>query len=286
MIARTKRYNFFLNLAEKYQAKYILLAHHANDNLETMLMRFIKQSSLKGYAGIEEETKFKEYTIYRPLLKLSRLEIEEYANNNNIKYFTDKTNNEYDHLRNRIRLDIVPLLLKENPSLIDAVNYYNESLLGASLLLEETVNNFIINNTLINKDIIKFSVKDILTLNDYLLKEVLFSLLKPYNLSILQINEIIKIIKSDKQKVVSKLLENLTLVKEYGNCIFIKKQLKEVKINQKIEAEGTYNLLDDIKLTVNKNNCYFTTGNTNLCYNNISLPFTVRTRKDGDKMLR
>ena len=80
--------------------------------------------------------------------------------------------------------------------------------------------------------------------------------------------------------------EILTLVKEYGNCIFIKKQLKEVKINQKIEAEGTYNLLDDIKLTVNKNNCYFTTGNTNLCYNNISLPFTVRTRKDGDKMLR
>ena len=82
--ARAYRYNFFTATAEKYQAQYILLAHHANDNLETMLMRFMKKSSLKGYAGIEEETKYRNLILYRPLLKVSRLEIEQYANNNNI----------------------------------------------------------------------------------------------------------------------------------------------------------------------------------------------------------
>ena len=74
-IARSKRYAFFESVSIKYNAKYILLAHHANDNLETMLMRFIKQSSLKGYAGIEEESFFKNLILFRPLLKISRLEI-------------------------------------------------------------------------------------------------------------------------------------------------------------------------------------------------------------------
>lgn len=286
MVAREKRYQFFENAAKKYAAQYILLAHHANDNLETMLMRFIKQSSLKGYAGIEEESYFKNLILYRPLLKVSRLEIEEYANNNNIKYFIDKTNSQQDHLRNRIRLDIVPLLMKENPNLIDAVNYYNESILGAAKLLENTVNNFVLNSALINEDIISFKINEFAKLNDYLQKEVLFSLLKPYSLSKSLINELLKLIKGNKQKVVSKLLDNLTFVKEYGNCVFVKKTTDEPEFLLEVKEEGTYNLINNTILEVNKNNCYLKAGNCVVCYNNISVPFTVRTRLDGDKMLR
>ena len=285
-VARKKRYAFFENVAAKYQVKYLMLAHHANDNLETMLMRFIKQSSLKGYAGIEEESFYKNLILYRPLLKVSRLEIEEYANNNGIKYFNDESNSEYDYLRNRIRLDIVPLLMKENPNLIEAVNYYNESLLGAAKLLEDFVNDFIKSNVVITEDCFKLKCEKVLSLNDYLIKEVLFSLLKPYGLSIYLINEIIKVLKTSKQRVVNKLMDNLILVKEYGNCIFIKKDIKELNFSVKISDYGTYDLINNTKLIVDKNNCYFTTGNHVVCYNSISMPFVIRTRRDGDKIIR
>ena len=285
-VARSKRYAFFERIAAKYKVKYVLLAHHANDNLETMLMRFMKQSSLKGYAGIEEETFFRNLILYRPLLKVSRLEIEEYANNNGIKYFNDESNSEYDYLRNRIRLDIVPFLMKENPNLIEAVNYYNESLLGAAKLLEDFVNDFIKCNVVITDDFLKFQFNKLFILNDYLVKEVLFSLLKPYGLSRTLINEIIKVLKSDKQRVVNKLMDNLILVKEYGNCLFIKKEIKEVEFSLKICDYGTYDLINNAEFIVDKNNCFFTTGNGVVCYNSISMPFVIRTRRDGDKIIR
>ena len=283
-VARSKRYEFFEKVAQKYNAKYILLAHHANDNLETMIMRFIKQSSLKGYAGIEEESVYKDYILYRPLLKFSRLEIEVYANNNNIKYFNDSTNTEYDHLRNRIRLDLVPLLLKENPNLIDAVNYYNETLLNAASLLEDTVNCFIKNSVYIDDTIIKFKITEFLKLSNFLQKEVLFTLLKKYSFSTSYILELLKIINNNKTKVVSKLQVDLIFIKEYGNITFIKKELKEEAFCLKIEKNGTYELLNNTILEVNKNSCYYKAGNRVVCYNILNVPFTIRTRKDGDKI--
>lgn len=284
--ARAYRYNFFTATAEKYQAQYILLAHHANDNLETMLMRFMKKSSLKGYAGIEEETKYQNLILYRPLLKVSRLEIEQYANNNNIKFYNDHTNDELDHLRNRIRLEIVPLLLAENPNLIDAVNYYNESILGAANLLEEKVSEFVNEYVTKKEDSISFKVNDLLKYNDYLMKEILFSLLKPYELSISLINEIIKTIKSKKEKTVTQIKENLNLIKEYGNCIFTNKQLKTTNFSLKITEYGTYQLPNNTSFTVDKNNCYYTAGNKVVCYNIKSMPLLIRPREDGDRIRR
>ena len=285
-VARKKRYDFFQSVASSHNAKYILLAHHANDNLETVLMRLIKQSSLKGYAGIEEETYFKNFVLFRPLIKISRLEIEEYANNNNIKYFDDSTNLEYDHMRNRIRLEVVPLLLKENPNLIEAVNYYSESLLGAASLLEESVEYFIKSNVYISDKVISFNIGDFLRCSDYLQKEVLFSLLKPYSFSRALINELIRIISNNKTKVVNELCKDLTLVKEYGKCLFVKEENESKDFFLKVDAIGTYKLLNDGLLEVNKNNCYYKAGKRVVCYNMLSAPFTVRTRCDGDKIKR
>ena len=102
-------------------------------------------SSLKGYAGIEQITKYKNTYLYRPLLKKSRLEIEQYANNNNIKYFNDYTNETDDYLRNRIRHHIIPYLEKENHNLKESINYFSETLLGANRLIEKYCFDFISN---------------------------------------------------------------------------------------------------------------------------------------------
>ena len=85
--ARSVRYDFFCDISIKYNYEYLLTAHHAEDNLETIVMRFLKSSSLKGYAGMEKETTYKNLKVYRPLLEISKDFILSYAKKHKIKYF-------------------------------------------------------------------------------------------------------------------------------------------------------------------------------------------------------
>ena len=286
-IARNKRYEFFLEVAEKEQIKYILLAHHADDNLETIIMRFLKSSSIKGYGGIEVESNLKNYILYRPLLKKSKKEIAIYATTNKIKFFEDSSNSELDYTRNRIRHLITPLLLEENPNLYDAVNYYSETILYASEILEKEEVSFIENKIVVNNNNgLTYILKqdDYFNLSNYMKKQILFRLLKKYDLSHKCIEEIIKKISSNKRNLVTQINNNLSLIKEYGNIIFTEKSLEPVKYHKEITEEGIYILPNHTKLEVNKNNCNFITSNGNLCSNMKSLPIIIRNREVGDKL--
>ena len=79
--ARDIRYNFFENLMTRYNAKYIVTAHHADDLIETILMRITRGSTLSGYAGI----KFEDGKFLRPFLFVTKKEILSYVNGNQIK---------------------------------------------------------------------------------------------------------------------------------------------------------------------------------------------------------
>lgn len=283
--ARQKRYEFFYQLAVKYQAKYILLAHHADDNLETMLMRLIKGASIEAYAGMKEETKFKDIYLYRPFLQIPKSKILQYANTNNIKYFNDVTNESNIYLRNKIRNEIIPIMRKINPSLYDAVNYYNYQMIEGSKLIEAEVDRFIVNNVVIKDDIVIKNM-DNLTNNEFLGKQILFKILKPFRLSRYQIDEIMKIIISNKNNIQTPINPNLNLIKEYGMLIFTTRTLQVEPFSLKINEDGTYKLPNNQTITIIKNNCYFTTGNKKLCYNILGLPLTIRNRKIGDKIRR
>ena len=115
--ARKKRYEFFENLIKKYQAKYLLTAHHGDDLTETIIMRLIRGSSIKGYAGFSEITYKENYKIYRPLITKTKEEIFDYVQKNDIPYALDKTNNSDKFTRNRIRKYILPNLKKENKNI-------------------------------------------------------------------------------------------------------------------------------------------------------------------------
>lgn len=285
-VARSKRYEFLLNIKDKYNAKYILLGHHANDNLETIIMRLIKSSSLKAYAGILELSNYQNVILYRPFIKIPKTKIIEYANNNNIKYFIDHTNELDDHLRNRIRKYITPLLLKENPNLYEAISYYSETILGANSLLEKEKVKFI-NNYVKEDDLtIFFEIKYLLQLDKYLQKQILFRILKRFSFSKYQIEEIFKIINSSKNKIISNIDLNCTCIKEYGKLIFTKKTIEPITFELLIDKEGTYKLPNNQELTIDKNNCYFITGTKKICYNNISLPINIRNIKNGDTIKR
>ena len=71
--ARNKRYEFFTKLVNKYQANYLMTAHHGDDLIETILMRLVRGSNLKGYQGISLITNCSNYKLVRPLLYVNKL---------------------------------------------------------------------------------------------------------------------------------------------------------------------------------------------------------------------
>lgn len=101
--ARFLRYKAFDEFKSLYNLDYVLLAHNEDDNLETILMRFLQGSSS---SGIRERRD----CFVRPLLGIKRSEIESYLNSKKTSWRTDSTNSDENYLRNRIRKSLVPLL--------------------------------------------------------------------------------------------------------------------------------------------------------------------------------
>ncbi len=282
--ARSERYKLFKEVMKKEKLDILLTAHHADDNLETILMRIIRTSSLKGYAGILSETFENGTYIYRPLLKVNKSSIYDYAKNNNIKYFEDSSNFENDYTRNRIRHQIVPLLLEENPTIYDAINDFSDTIQNADLLLEEKIKNFINESVTVNNKDITFNINDFLSLSSFLRVQILFRILKSYKLSRICIDEVIKQIAADKQQIVNRINSNLWMIKEYGQIHFINNSNIIGEYYLEITKDGEYHLPNNAQLIVNKNICYFKTKANEMCYNIKELPIIVRSRKDGDKI--
>lgn len=282
--ARNQRYSFFYEVMEKENLNFLLTAHHADDNLETILMRFIKGSSLKGYAGISKLTTEKEYNIYRPLLSLSKEDILDYGKTNNLKYFEDSSNKEDDYTRNRIRKYIVPFLIKENPALYQATSNYSETLFECSKILEQQINKFIKNEVVWDNNIISFHLSSFEKESSFFQTQLIFSLLRKYELSTSCVKEIIKKITSSKNKIISDINNNLVFIKEYGKISFIPKDSIPQNFYLKIEKVGEYKLPDNKVLIVDKNICYLKPSNKKIWYNIPRLPIIVRTRKVGDSL--
>jgi tRNA(Ile)-lysidine synthase len=125
--ARMLRYNWFYELLEEENFDYILTAHHADDNLETFLINFTRGTGLEGLTGIPVEND----KIIRPLLFLTRDEIDEYAKEHEIKWREDSSNASDKYVRNKIRHHLVPILKELNPnfmtSFLKTENYLQQS---------------------------------------------------------------------------------------------------------------------------------------------------------------
>ena len=138
--ARSIRYNFFEEIVENYNAKYLMTAHHADDLIETILMRIVRGSTLKGYSGFSRIVDKGNYKIVRPLITLTKDEIIDFDTRNNIKYYIDSTNNEDIHTRNRYRHVILPFLKKENPNVHKKFIKFSETLIENSNYIDEQAN--------------------------------------------------------------------------------------------------------------------------------------------------
>lgn len=111
--ARELRYQWFTELRKERGFAYTLLAHHADDNIETLLMNFFRGTGLQGLTGMPEEDKKR--GLLRPLLNFRRSEIEVFAEENNLKWVEDSSNKMTKYTRNFFRHEVIPAIKKVYP---------------------------------------------------------------------------------------------------------------------------------------------------------------------------
>ncbi|WP_277639017.1 tRNA lysidine(34) synthetase TilS [Bacteroides graminisolvens] len=126
MAARELRYNWFSKICEESDCQVVAVAHHKDDSVETMLLNLIRGTGINGLLGIRP----KNGNVVRPLLCASRQEVVEYLHRMNQTYVTDSTNLEDEYTRNKIRLNLLPLMEEINPSvkdgLVKTASYLND----------------------------------------------------------------------------------------------------------------------------------------------------------------
>lgn len=130
---RQVRYDFLNKNATRLGAK-IATAHTSTDSMETILMNISRGSGIKGARGIPP----KRDNIIRPLILASRADTEEYCKSHNIPYVNDSTNSERLYTRNKVRLDIVPVLRGINPSIEEAFLRFSKSMKELDEFIEKS----------------------------------------------------------------------------------------------------------------------------------------------------
>ena len=118
LAARRLRYDYFEQLRQEIGADYIAVAHHKDDQVETIIHNLVRGTGIKGLCGMQEING----NIIRPLLNITRKEIEEKLAEWGETYVTDSTNLEDDATRNKIRHNIIPLLKELNPKAVENIS--------------------------------------------------------------------------------------------------------------------------------------------------------------------
>lgn len=125
--ARTLRYEFLNNVRRDLNFDAIALAHHADDQAETILMRFLRGATSAGLSAMKFRTLSKDYgLLIRPLLRFRKVELENFCRMKNLSPRLDATNLELDATRNKIRLELIPTLERFNPALVETLCRFAE----------------------------------------------------------------------------------------------------------------------------------------------------------------
>ena len=144
MAARELRYKWFGQLREDIGAAGVCVAHHRDDSVETVLLNLIRGTGLRGLTGIQPRNG----AILRPLLCVSRAEIEAFLAERGQEYVTDSTNLEADVLRNKVRLQVLPLLATLNPAVAENIQRTAEHLSEAQQVLDTILGQYKDSNVL------------------------------------------------------------------------------------------------------------------------------------------
>lgn len=135
MAARELRYRWFEQLRKEQNAVAVAVAHHKDDSVETVLLNLIRGTGIRGLTGIKPRNG----NIVRPLLCCDREDVLEYIEKRGLKYVTDRTNLLNEYRRNKIRLEVLPLLESIQPSVRESISRTIDHLSETEVLYEQAI---------------------------------------------------------------------------------------------------------------------------------------------------
>lgn len=274
LAARNLRYRYFAQLKEDVEADGICVAHHQDDTVETMLINLIRGAGIQGLTGISA----KNGDILRPLLCVDRKEILAYLEEKGQDYVTDSTNLVDDVVRNKIRLNIIPMLKEINPAA-------SKNIAQAAHHLEEAnkmLSNIAICGEKSENGTIRVAVQEIESAASA--EYALYSSLSPYGFRGKAITEILASLHSTGKTWTS---ETHQLVID-RDCILIRKKQTEAFQGMKIPETGCYVLPrgEKIKLSIREREIDFSPSKEKflitLDADAVTFPLHLRLAQNGD----
>lgn len=274
--AHVLRQYHLINLAKQEKTPYIMTAHHADDLLESILIKLTRGSNLLGYAGMQYTYTQKGMTYIKPLLYTSKQEIIHYADTHKINYMQDESNEENTYLRNRYRHAITPIMKQENPKLLDQVKQYHLQLTDAFQFIRKQSISYVIHNT--------FNLKVYQKLDPVLQNDIIAYILEHKDIEINydKILAIKAMLMNKAPNQTYRLNHKYILVKAYDQALI--EPLSTIS-QTFLEVKNGRNVLPNMKIFTFLNETPLNTEEfTKLCYNKLAFPLWLRHRLDGDKL--
>lgn len=295
LAARELRYRFFHEQMEAYQADFLALGHHGDDQIETMLMRFVRSADPGAVQGIPVRRPFAGGELIRPLLGTAREEIEAYCREYGIKARLDASNEETAYTRNYFRKTIIPLLKEKNPSLHDTMEHLSEAMREDEIFLKKEaekaaaqVVNFDKNGESARFEIAAFKSFPIALQRRvyHLILNYLYNPL-PDQLTYVHEAQFFALLDSGKSNISFDFPHGLKLIKSYNKASFVfwnasQEQSYELELN--IPGELKLPGGDLLKATFAEARKEETTYTFFVPLESVELPLYVRTRRNGDRM--
>ena len=275
MAARDLRYAWFEKLRIKSNAKYLAIAHHANDDVETFFINLVRGSGLKGFLGIKE----KNNAIVRPLLSVSRLEIEQYLKDRGLVFREDSSNASVKYLRNKIRHELIPLLAQMNPSIQQTVKDEMRILDGVAQIYASKVEEVRKDLTQEKNGIVQLEISALLALNP--LHSYLYELLSAYGFY--AVEAISKALQGQSGKQFFSSTHQLVVDRENIFISLLNKENEVFEITEKT-ISLVYPLEINFKVIADKTIIY-DNNIAQLDVEKLKFPLTLRKWKEGDKFM-
>lgn len=282
--ARNIRYKFFEDVVFKYNANYLMTAHHGDDLIETILMRITRGSNLAGYSGFKKIVHMEKYDIVRPLLSYTKKQLEEYNILNNVKYYVDSSNSKDKYTRNRYRKYILPFLKEEDKNIHLKYLKFSNVLSDAEKFIEKERNKAI---KLVLKNG-KIDICEFKKIDEFLQKEILYYLMSEfYQDDLILINDkhieiILKLIYSKRANALINLPNEVVAYKSY-NMLELKRVSDEIT-SYEIEFNNYVDLPNNRHIELISDTSVNSNDICRLNSKDVMLPLIVRTRKFGDKI--
>lgn len=282
--ARNIRYDFFEKVVYKYNANYLMTAHHGDDLVETVLMRITRGSNLNGYSGFKKVVEKGDYKIVRPLLGYTKQELEDYDKCNHVMYYVDDSNAKDKYTRNRYRKYVLPFLKEEDPNIHLKYLKFSTVLNEANQFIEHERDKAlkkVIHHNFLKIDLFK-------ELDAFIQKEVLYYMMNDfYQDDLILINDkhielLLNLIYSNRANAFVNLPNEVIAIKTYQE-LELKKITTEITTYEvelsKYVLLPNHHVIEQVDDVLGNGN-----DTCRLLSSEISLPLTVRTRRFGDRM--